>query len=110
MSILDNAVKFNNKGGQIIIEKIIDDTKQPTIGRKEFIITIKDTGIGISKEEKENVFQKFNRGTSTYTYEYEGVGLGLYLARLIIQAHHGRIWFESKEGKGTTFYISLTVE
>ncbi|RJO61477.1 HAMP domain-containing protein [candidate division WS5 bacterium] len=110
LSVLENAVKFNKDGGGIVLDEIIDDTKQPTIGRKEFIITIKDTGIGISKEEKENVFQKFNRGTSTYTYTYEGVGLGLYVARLIIQAHHGRIWFESKEGQGTTFYISLTVE
>ena len=108
LAVLENAVKFNKKGGKITLEKIEDDTKQTTVGRKEIIITVKDTGIGISKNEKENVFQKFNRGTSTYTYEYEGVGLGLYIAKLIIQAHHGRIWFESAEGKGTTFYISLT--
>lgn len=108
LAVLENSIKFNSKGGTVTLEKIIDDTKEPVIGRKEVIITIKDTGIGISKEEKENVFQKFNRGTSTYTYEYEGVGLGLYLSRLIIQAHHGRIWFESDEGKGTTFYISLS--
>ncbi|MDO8507465.1 MAG: HAMP domain-containing sensor histidine kinase [bacterium] len=108
IAVLENAIKFNKEGGKVVLEKIIDDTKQPTIGRKEVIITIEDTGIGIAKNEKVNVFQKFNRGTSTYTYEYEGVGLGLYLAKLIIQAHHGRIWFESAEGKGTTFYISLT--
>lgn len=108
LAVLENAVKFNTKGGKIVIDKIEDDSKQATIGRKEVIITVKDTGIGIAKKEKENVFQKFNRGTSTYTYEYEGVGLGLYIAKLIIQAHHGRIWFESKENKGTTFYISLT--
>lgn len=108
LSVLDNAVKFNKDGGDIIIEKIVDDTKEKTIGRREVIIKITDTGIGISKEEKENVFQKFNRGTSTYTYQYEGVGLGLYIAKLIIQAHHGRIWFESASDKGTTFYISLT--
>ncbi len=108
LAVLENAVKFNNKDGKITLEKIEDDTRQATIGRKEIIITIKDTGIGIAKSEKENVFQKFNRGTSTYTYEYEGVGLGLYIAKLIIQAHHGRIWFESTENKGTIFYISLT--
>jgi signal transduction histidine kinase len=108
LAVLENAVKFNKEGGKIKLEKIEDDTKQATIGRKEVIITITDTGIGISKSEKENVFQKFNRGTSTYTYEYEGVGLGLYIAKLIIQAHRGRIWFESTENKGTIFYISLT--
>lgn len=107
LAVLDNAVKFNKKGGTITLEKIEDDTKQTIAGEKEIIIKVTDTGIGISKTEKENVFQKFNRGTSTYTYEYEGVGLGLYIAKLIMQAHHGRIWFESKEGKGTTFYISL---
>lgn len=108
LAVLENAVKFNKVGGKIILEKIEDDTKQETIGRKEVIFKVTDTGIGISKNEKENVFQKFNRGTSTYTYEYEGVGLGLYIAKLIIQAHHGRIWFESIENKGTIFYISLT--
>ncbi len=107
LAVMENAIKFNKQEGNILIEKIIDDTKQATIGRREVIITIKDTGIGIAKGEKENVFQKFNRGTSTYTYEYEGVGLGLYLARLIMQAHRGKIWFESEENKGTTFYISL---
>jgi|GEM_PF-760615 len=108
MAVMENAIKFNKQGGEVILEKIIDDSRNPVIGRREITITVKDTGIGISKNEKENVFQKFNRGTSTYTYEYEGVGLGLYLAKLIIQAHHGRIWFESEEGLGTTFFISLT--
>jgi len=108
LAVLENAVKFNKKDGKITLDKIVDDSRQPVIGRREVIITIKDTGIGIAKEERENVFQKFNRGTSTYTYEYEGVGLGLYLTKLIIQAHRGRIWFESDMGKGTTFYISLT--
>jgi len=109
LAILENAVKFNNSGGEIVLDKIIDDSREPTIGRREITITIRDTGIGISKQEKENVFQKFNRGTSTYTYEYEGVGLGLYLTKLIIQAHRGKVWFESSEGKGTTFYVSLSI-
>ncbi len=107
LGVLDNAIKFNKKGGKITLEKIVNDTKHSYIGRGEVIITIKDTGIGIAKEEREDIFKKFNRGTSTYTYEYEGVGLGLYLTRLIILAHHGRIWFESDVNKGTIFYISL---
>lgn len=108
-AVLENAIKFNKKGGKIILEKIVDDSRKHNAENREVTIFIKDTGIGISKNERSNVFQKFNRGTSTYVYEYGGVGLGLYLAKLIIQAHQGKIWFESDEGKGTKFYISLTM-
>src|SRR3989344_6081750 len=99
--LIDNAIKFNKEGGQVVI-KIEKKTK-------EVLVSIQDTGIGISKEEVSNIFKKFNRATDVLTYNYVGIGLGLYLTKLIIEAHRGKIWFESEVGKGTTFYVSFPV-
>jgi signal transduction histidine kinase len=101
-NVIENAVKFNKEGGKVIIKLEEKD--------KELLLSISDTGIGISKEEGENIFQKFHRATSVLMYDYEGIGLGLYVAKLIIEAHLGKIWFESKLGVGTTFYITLPVK
>ena len=97
--LIDNAIKFNKEGGQVVI-KIEKKTK-------EVLVSIQDTGIGISKEEVSNIFKKFHRATDVLTYNYVGIGLGLYLTKLIIEAHRGKIWFESEPNKGTTFYVSL---
>ena len=101
-SLLENAIKFNREGGKIVIglKRIRDYLR----------LSIKDTGIGIPKEEREKVFQKFHRATDILTYDYEGIGLGLYVTKLIIEAHQGRIWFESEPGEGTTFYVELPLK
>jgi signal transduction histidine kinase len=100
-SLIDNAIKFNKKGGKVTIKVEEKD--------KSILVSIKDTGIGISKEEADKVFQKFHRATDVLKYEYEGVGLGLYITRLIIEAHLGKIWYESKQGEGSTFFVSLPI-
>lgn len=98
-NLLENAVKFNRDSGSV------------TIGIEEksdsFIVSFKDTGIGISEKEIPLVFKKFHRATDILTYNYEGLGLGLYLTRVIVEAHQGKVWFESKAGEGSTFYVSL---
>ncbi len=101
LGLIDNAIKFNKEGGKIIVK-----LKQKN---KEVVISIRDDGIGISEEEKGKVFKKFHRATDVLTYNYEGIGLGLYLSKLIIESHQGRIWFESKIGEGSTFYVSLPI-
>ncbi|OGY27078.1 MAG: hypothetical protein A2Z42_01750, partial [Candidatus Woykebacteria bacterium RBG_19FT_COMBO_43_10] len=101
-SLLENAIKFNREEGKIIVGlKRIKDYLR---------LSIKDTGIGIPKKERERVFQKFHRATDILTYDYEGIGLGLYVTKLIIEAHQGRIWFESEAGAGTTFYVELPLK
>jgi len=78
--------------------------------KKEIEFSIKDTGVGIPEDQQKRVFTKFFRGTNVMRLETEGSGLGLYISKNIIEAHDGKIWFESKEGKGATFYFSLPVE
>lgn len=102
-NLLNNAIDYSYKGGKITIS--IRDNKK---GEIEFLI--KDNGIGIPKNQQERIFTKFFRAASAVKFETEGSGLGLFIAKNIIEAHQGRIWFESEEEKGTTFYFTLPVE
>lgn len=98
-NILDNAFKFTARGGSVWLRL----KEMPT----QYLVVVEDTGIGISKEEIPKIFHKFHRATSTLTYDYEGRGLGLYISKLIVEAHNGRIWVESQVGKGSIFNFSL---
>ncbi len=102
-NFLDNAIKYTMPGGRMTIS-----LKK---GIKEIEFEIKDTGVGISKDQQERVFTKFFRGANIMRMETTGSGLGLFIAKNIIEAHGGKIWFESEEGKGSTFHFTLpTVE
>lgn len=98
-NIIENAIKFNKEGGSVKI----------SISEKanNFIVSISDTGIGISEKELPLVFKKFHRATDILQYNYEGLGLGLYLTRVIVEAHQGKVWFESTAGQGSTFFVGL---
>ena len=98
-NIVGNAIKFSPDGGTVTV---ICKKDGPDV-----VISVQDRGVGIAKAEQDSLFQKFHRGTSTLTYDYEGVGLGLYIAKLVVEAHSGKIWFTSAENEGSTFYISL---
>jgi signal transduction histidine kinase len=98
-NVLGNAIKFNREGGKVVVKLVERDSM--------LLLSVQDTGIGISKEAEKHIFEKFHRGTDTLTYNYGGVGLGLYTTRLIIEAHRGKIWFESIPGQGSTFFVQL---
>jgi signal transduction histidine kinase len=100
-NILDNAIKFNKEDGAVTVRASAAD------GALTFVVA--DTGIGIRPEEMPKLFTKFHRGTSTLNYDYEGAGIGLYLTKLIIDKHGGRIDVESQTGKGATFTVHLPV-
>ncbi len=100
-NILDNAIRYNNTGGEI---KISLEVKNKEI---EFII--EDTGVGIPQKQQKRIFSKFFRGANVMRMDTEGSGLGLFIAKNIIEAHKGRIWFESKEGKGAVFHFTLPI-
>jgi len=100
-NLIDNALRYNHHGGEVVIS-----LKQ---GKKEIEVSIKDNGIGILAVEQPRIFSKFFRGAEVMKMDTEGNGLGLYIAKNIIEAHKGKIWFESVEGKGTTFYFILPI-
>lgn len=101
-NLLSNAVKYTPKNGNIHI--ILKNTG------KEVIFSITDTGVGIPADQQNKIFQRFFRGSNIIRIQPDGTGLGLFIARSLIEAHKGKIWFESLEGKGSTFYFSLPVQ
>lgn len=101
-NILDNAIRYTKPGGEIII-----NLKR---NKKEIEIQIKDSGVGIPEEEQSRVFSKFFRGSNITKMETEGTGLGLYIAKNIIEAHGGKVWFESRRDEGTIFYIIIPIK
>jgi signal transduction histidine kinase len=70
-------------------------------------LSVIDHGCGIPESAKDRIFNKFFRAPNAVKYEADGSGLGLYLAKLVIEASNGKIWFESKENEGTTFFVNL---
>lgn len=101
-NLIENALRYNVENGQIII-KI--EKKPPYVE-----VSITDTGIGIPKEEIPKLFTKFFRASNVLKYETEGTGLGLYITKNIIEAHGGKIWAESIENRGSTFYFTLPMD
>lgn len=101
-NVLDNAIKYNKVGGTI--EIYLKETG-------DFIeINFKDSGIGIPEEEQNKLFTKFFRATNAKHLDESGCGLGLFIAKNIVEFHGGKIWFESKENKGSTFFVSLPIK
>jgi PAS domain S-box-containing protein len=98
-NILDNAIRYTPLEGEVTIS--LDSDKN------NIEVSIKDTGVGIPKDQRGRVFAKFFRGANVIKLETEGTGLGIFIAKNIIEAHGGKIWFKSEEGKGTTFYFTL---
>ncbi len=104
-NMLSNAVKFTPAGGQITL-RVSQDAGPP----QQIIVAITDTGTGIQEEELELIFDKFHRAGDAMTNLVEGSGLGLSIARQIVEHHGGRIWAESRYGKGSTFTFTLPIQ
>jgi len=102
-NLLDNAITYTKYGGKVIISV---EHKEPS---GELLISIQDTGIGIPKEEQKRIFSKFFRGSNAMRLDTEGSGLGLFIVKNIIEAHNGKIWFNSQEGKGSIFSFTLPI-
>jgi signal transduction histidine kinase len=99
LNLVDNAIRYTQKGGVTVRLQIVNGKLQ---------IVVSDTGEGLTKEEKEKLFERFSRGTAGTKFWTEGAGLGLYIARRFVEMHKGKIWVESEGGeKGSTFYVEL---
>jgi two-component system, NtrC family, sensor histidine kinase KinB len=100
-NLLDNAVRYTPLGGRITIILRLKE--------EELWFAIEDTGIGIPKDQQGSILKKFFRASNAVKAETEGNGTGLFIAKNIIEAHGGKIWFESEENQGTTFCFTLPV-
>lgn len=100
-NLLSNAINYTSEGGKVTVRVRSEGS--------DVITSVTDTGIGIPEEAIPNLFTKFFRvtGAMDQASNSKGTGLGLYLAKSIIDLHHGKIWVESKVGQGSTFYFSL---
>jgi signal transduction histidine kinase len=99
LNILSNAIKFTEKGGSVHIQ-VKPEMRTGIV--TDFIIIIKDTGIGMAKENIRKVFQSFGQIDSDLNRRYEGTGLGLPLTKKLVELHHGSIQLDSELNVGTT--------
>ena len=108
INLLSNAVKFTNSGGQITVDirKIACEEE----GRARIKFSVKDSGIGVTKEQKENIFEAFGQADSSITRKYGGTGLGLTISSSFIDLMGGKLDLESEPGQGTTFFFTLDFE
>ena len=98
LNLAGNAIKFTSSGRVAIqVERQGD----------QLVYSVSDTGIGIAKDQLENVFAEFRQADATIANEFGGTGLGLSLTKKFVELHGGRIWVESEVGKGSTFVFSI---
>jgi len=101
-NLVDNAIKYTPQGNVKV--RISTD-------KNNVRVSVSDTGLGIDPEEAKELFAKFVRGEGIARINTDGSGLGLYIAKKLVESHHGKIWVESKgKGKGSTFNFTLPLE
>lgn len=100
--LLDNALKYTNPGGSIFVSCKREGQR--------VAIMVKDTGIGIPKDEIPLVFDRFYRVDKMRSKSTEGTGLGLSIAKWIVEVHQGKIQVSSEEGIGTSFLVTLPMK
>lgn len=102
MNFSDNAMYYSHENSVIKVKLAIED--------EAAIFTVTDTGIGVPKDEQAHLFAKFYRASNARKQRPDGTGVGLFLAKKVVDAHGGRVIFESVEGKGSTFGFSLPLK
>jgi signal transduction histidine kinase len=101
VNLIGNAIKYSPDGGAIEVAIRADGETY------EALLSVRDHGIGIPQHEQAQVFGRFARACNAQAYGISGTGLGLYLCRELVEQHGGRIWLESAEGQGSTFFVAL---
>ncbi len=104
-NLIGNAIKFTQEG-QIEVNVSVQESK----GEKALLISVKDTGVGIPKEQQAILFEGFTQLDSTFSKTYQGTGLGLAISKKIIEKLQGHIWVESQVQSGSTFYFSIPLK
>ncbi|HEY6311650.1 MAG TPA: GAF domain-containing protein [Streptosporangiaceae bacterium] len=98
LNLLSNAVKFTPEGGRVDVHA--------SVRGQDLVVLVADTGVGVSAEDRERIFDSFQQGTRM-SGQVEGTGLGLTLSKRILELHGGRIWVKSEAGQGSTFGFAI---
>lgn len=101
-NLMNNSIKYTPSGGSIEIDIVKDGDS--------LVSSVKDSGIGIPVAEQKHIFERFFKGSNVTKTTIGSTGLGLYLAKEILEVSGGKIWFESMEGRESTFYFSLPLK
>jgi signal transduction histidine kinase len=101
LNLAGNAIKFTDSGGISIEARAVDGA---------FLVSVSDTGPGISEVDQHKIFEEFQQADSSSTRAKGGSGLGLSISRRIVELHGGRLWVESAPGVGSTFYFTVPLQ
>jgi PAS domain S-box-containing protein len=101
-NLVENAIKYTSEGGQVFV--------RVHLAEEDLIFEIQDTGIGIAPDDMARLFEKFYRGKAREARTRAGTGLGLAIVRSIAERHGGRVWVESEEGVGSTFFLQIPIK
>jgi len=99
LNLIDNAIRYTPKGSVTVGLSMVSNNS--------VLFSVKDTGKGITEEDKKLLFTKYGHGKNSREVNVDSNGLGLYLVKKVVEAHNGKVWEESELGKGTTFFIKL---
>jgi signal transduction histidine kinase len=102
INFLTNAVKYSPHSREIKIESCVE--------HNNIIISVKDSGIGIKKQDQKRIFERFYRVEGKNEKAFPGFGIGLFIAAEVIQRHNGKIGVKSEPGKGSVFYFILPLD
>ncbi|MBT2558094.1 response regulator [Hymenobacter sp. ISL-91] len=106
VNLVGNALKFTAQGGITLLLETSPAAPDAAPG-PILRLGVRDTGIGIAPEQQEAIFEDFSQANASTTRQYGGTGLGLSIARNLVQLHGGRLWVESAEGQGSTFWVEI---
>ncbi len=101
-NLLTNAIKYWPDGGTVEVEVAARDG--------EAVVSVRDRGVGIPADRQGRIFEYFYRAHTGTKYDFGGMGVGLYISREMVSRNGGRMWFESREGEGSTFHFSLPLK
>ena len=113
VNLLSNAIKFTSVGSVMVSVLRAADSKSPCAlrpDRCEITFSVRDTGIGISKDKLDRLFQPFSQVDSSISRQYGGTGLGLSISQRLCEMMGGRIWVDSQIGKGSCFYFTVCMQ
>ncbi|WP_135604955.1 response regulator [Methanococcoides sp. NM1] len=100
-NLVSNAIKFTQAGGSVDLSARFVESR--------LVVQVKDTGIGISEEDRQSLFKSFSQADGSHRRGYGGTGLGLAIVRHFVEMHGGNVWVKSKPGVGSTFFFDMPI-